>query len=164
MVGGLRPHLSLLPHGTQGGPLEVGAPVGWYRVRPLAVRAHRPSSSFLLRLLLGISRISSGARRARPLSCSCYIDKASLLSLSLSLSPPFSLSLSLSLSLSSLHLPLPLPHPPPLSLSLTLSLCLLLVLSLFLSLSFALFLSRARLSLTLSTGTSDSSELTRQEE
>ena len=162
MVGGLRPHLSLLPHGTQGGPLEVGAPVGWYRVRPLAVRAHRPSSSFLLRLLLGISRISSGARRARPLSCSCYIDKASLLSLSLSLSPPFSLSLSLSLS--SLHLPLPLPHPPPLSLSLTLSLCLLLVLSLFLSLSFALFLSRARLSLTLSTGTSDSSELTRQEE
>ena len=162
MVGGLRPHLSLLPHGTQGGPLEVGAPVGWYRVRPLAVRAHRPSSSFLLRLLLGISRISSGARRARPLSCSCYIDKASLLSLSLSLSPFFSLSLSLSLS--SLHLPLPLPHPPPLSLSLTLSLCLLLVLSLFLSLSFALFLSRARLSLTLSTGTSDSSELTRQEE
>ena len=161
MVGGLRPHLSLLPHGTQGGPLEVGAPVGWYRVRPLAVRAHRPSSSFLLRLLLGISRISSGARRARPLSCSCYIDKASLLSLSLSLSPPFSLSLSLSFFSTS---PSPPPPPPPLSLSLTLSLCLLLVLSLFLSLSFALFLSRARLSLTLSTGTSDSSELTRQEE
>ena len=162
MVGGLRPHLSLLPHGTQGGPLEVGAPVGWYRVRPLAVRAHRPSSSFLLRLLLGISRISSGARRARPLSCSCYIDKASLLSLSLSLSPPFSLSLSLSLFL--LYISLSPSPTPPLSLSLTLSLCLLLVLSLFLSLSFALFLSRARLSLTLSTGTSDSSELTRQEE
>ena len=117
MVGGLRPHLSLLPHGTQGGPLEVGAPVGWYRVRPLAVRAHRPSSSFLLRLLLGISRISSGARRARPLSCSCYIDKASLLSLSLSLSPPFSLSLSLSLSFFSTS-PSP-PPPPPLSLSLS---------------------------------------------
>ena len=163
MVGGLRPHLSLLPHGTQGGPLEVGAPVGWYRVRPLAVRAHRPSSSFLLRLLLGISRISSGARRARPLSCSCYIDKASLLSLSLSLSPPFSLSLSLSLFLLYISLS-PSPTPLSLSLSLTLSLCLLLVLSLFLSLSFALFLSRARLSLTLSTGTSDSSELTRQEE
>ena len=161
MVGGLRPHLSLLPHGTQGGPLEVGAPVGWYRVRPLAVRAHRPSSSFLLRLLLGISRISSGARRARPLSCSCYIDKASLLSLSLS--PPFSLSLSLSLFLLYISLS-PSPTPLSLSLSLTLSLCLLLVLSLFLSLSFALFLSRARLSLTLSTGTSDSSELTRQEE
>ena len=162
MVGGLRPHLSLLPHGTQGGPLEVGAPVGWYRVRPLAVRAHRPSSSFLLRLLLGISRISSGARRARPLSCSCYIDKASLLSLSLS--PPFSLSLSLSLFLLYISLS-PSPTPPlSLSLSLSLSLCLLLVLSLFLSLSFALFLSRARLSLTLSTGTSDSSELTRQEE
>ena len=119
MVGGLRPHLSLLPHGTQGGPLEVGAPVGWYRVRPLAVRAHRPSSSFLLRLLLGISRISSGARRARPLSCSCYIDKASLLSLSLSLSPPFSLSLSLSFFSTS-----PSPPPPPPSHSLSLSHCL----------------------------------------
>ena len=117
MVGGLRPHLSLLPHGTQGGPLEVGAPVGWYRVRPLAVRAHRPSSSFLLRLLLGISRISSGARRARPLSCSCYIDKASLLSLSLSLSPPFSLSLSLSLFL--LYISLSPSPTPPLSLSLS---------------------------------------------
>ena len=143
MVGGLRPHLSLLPHGTQGGPLEVGAPVGWYRVRPLAVRAHRPSSSFLLRLLLGISRISSGARRARPLSCSCYIDKASLLSLSLSLSLPLFLSLSLSLFLLYISLS-PSPTPLSLSLSLTLSLCLLLVLSLFLSLSLSLSSSHAR--------------------
>ena len=147
MVGGLRPHLSLLPHGTQGGPLEVGAPVGWYRVRPLAVRAHRPSSSFLLRLLLGISRISSGARRARPLSCSCYIDKASLLSLSLSLSPPFSLSLSLSLSLSSLHLPLPLPHPPlTLSLSHTVSLSIARSVTVSLSLFRSLPLTRALVS------------------
>ena len=147
MVGGLRPHLSLLPHGTQGGPLEVGAPVGWYRVRPLAVRAHRPSSSFLLRLLLGISRISSGARRARPLSCSCYIDKASLLSLSLSLSPPFSLSLSLSLSLSSLHLPRPLPHPPlTLSLSHTVSLSIARSVTVSLSLFRSLPLTRALVS------------------
>ena len=145
MVGGLRPHLSLLPHGTQGGPLEVGAPVGWYRVRPLAVRAHRPSSSFLLRLLLGISRISSGARRARPLSCSCYIDKASLLSLSLSLSPPFSLSLSLSLFLLYISLS-PSPTPPSLSLSHTVSLSIARSVTVSLSLFRSLPLTRALVS------------------
>ena len=74
--GGRRYTLGRVEGGVRGSPLspsaaartQVGAPVGRHLVRPLAVRAHRPSSSFLPRLLLGISRISSGATRATGLS------------------------------------------------------------------------------------------------
>lgn len=113
--------------GFEGPPLaaftQVGAPVGRLRVRPLAVRAHRPSSSFLPRLLLGISRISSGATRATGLSPVRAASTRPPSAISLPFFPFLSLSLSFPPSSPSLS---PAPNAP-LSLppSFSLFLCLL---------------------------------------